>query len=287
MSDLEGGRMILVGRNFATELTAQSPAGNDLLNGVSTVLRAGINGGLILARVVPLFVTITAEHTLELATAAYKAHPDNPERLSDFNQAFWYAARIRMGVAQSDLVVGQCPYNEHQIRQFMGFGRRLGRSSRPTDFGLFVPQIVSTAPEGLILLGRAYSEVMRSRVFQGTTVLNVDNDGQPINLYGWMRTEERMDVPYTGTNQDQAERIVEKRNRVGQTLNVYAVAGQQSRLLTGQYLDERTWVRILSSRIRSRVVSASFRGGDRCNVGQSLSRTHVNGSLGVRSVELS
>lgn len=224
----------------------------------------------------PTPAMITVERTLELATAAYRAKPDSPEFLSEFNQAFWSARQQAMGVSQADLAVADCPYSEADIRGFM-----------KNDFGLFVPQIVSTAPEGLILLGKAFPR-MGSLAFQRRTgVLNIDKNGNPIGIHGWMKTEKAINAPYTKTNQDQAEEIIGKEHRIGDTLNVYAAAGQQSEKLTGQYLDEvRTWIRTLSSRYGGRVLGADFGSGGGCYVDWGLRPGDGYDGLGVRSVEV-
>lgn len=168
----------------------------------------------------------------------------------------------------------------------MGLGRRLRKSS-PDNFGLYLPEVASTAPGSLVLLGKA-NPALRSWAFQeGTTVQNVDKNGREIKLSGWMITEKAIAAPYLGTNQAQAEEIVRKARRIGYTLNVYNVAGEQSNQLFGRYLDEtNTWIRVLSSRHEGRVLSAYFDPDVYCFVFWYLESGHVLGNLGVRSVEV-
>ncbi len=229
---------------------------------------------------------VTAENTLCLAKAQYKTNLANPQYLSEFNQAFWYAGREAMGLSQADLVVPQAPYSEKDIREFMGIGFRIRKPSIP-DFALYTPQVVSTAPEGLVRLGKR-SPRLGSLAFQeGTSVLNVDEDGNLIELYGWMKTEKTIHAPHAKTNQQQAEEIVRKNHRVGHTLNIYAIASEQSKLLTDQYLDEvDTWVRILSTRCRGQVVHASYGQGGYCFVYSGLLPLNVPGGPRTRSVEV-
>lgn len=216
----------------------------------------------------------TSERTLGLLGAEYKKDPTNPILLSEFNQAFWNAKRQAMGVNESDLVVTQAPYSEDQIRKFIS-----------NDFGLFLPQICETAPEGLVLLGKAFPEMGSSAFMVGTPVLNIDRDEQRVNLYGWMKTEKAINAPNLRTNESQALAIVNKKKRLGQTLNIYAVAGQQSKLLADQYLDEvSTWVRVLSSRVNNKVVHAGFHPNGDCLVRWSLGPENIYDNLGVRCV---
>lgn len=95
--------------------------------------------------------------------------------------------------------------------------------------------------------------------------------------------ERAIDAPHTNT--DEAAALKAIRNRIGQTLNVYAEAGNQSWLLSGEYLDVRsTWVRILNSRVRGRVVGANFYPDGGCDVDWTLGPRAVTPYLGVRSV---
>ncbi len=188
---------------------------------------------------------ITPEHTLELAKAAYRDQPDSPQYLSEFSQAFWNARRVAMGVSEVDLVVADCPYSADGLRQFTD-----------TNFGLFLPRIVSTAPEGLILLGKAFPRIKGSSNWafnEETSVSNVDEQGQPIDAYGWMKTEK-------GTEKN--------RTLIGATLNVYVAAGQQSKELTGQYVNG-VYIRTLYARerkVQKLVLHARFELDGYCSV---------------------
>lgn len=288
---IESGRdrIILVGQDGQpVRLDADNGNGRVLLDGVGMTLRAAIGGGMIRVTpygALPLEPIVsqsvapsiqTVGRTLELVAAEYKKDSSNPDLLGEFNQAFWDVQRQAMGVSTADLAVPDAPYTQKQIEQF-----------RKTDFGIFVPEIVSRAPEGLMLLGKAFPR-MGSWAFQaGTTVLNVDKAGNPIGLFGWMNTEKAINAPNTRTTQQSAEDILKEKGRIGLTLNVYTVAGQQSKLLTGQFLDKgSTWSRVLSSRSRGRVLDAYFDGGGSCDVDSDLEPGSVGGSLGARSVEV-
>lgn len=292
----EINRIILVdGQKVAIEVKAQTDAGKRLLAGLGTSLLAAVDGRLLescpvifdrpevtlptpeqLVEHSTIPAMITVERTLEMAKVAYKAKPYNTELLTEFNQAFWLSRQQKMGVSRADLVVADCPYREADIRRFMN-----------NDSGLFVPQIVSTAPEGLILLGKGFPQMGNLAFQEGTSVSNIDKNGNLVDIHGWMKTEKAVDAPYTRTNQSQAEKIVGEKHRIGDTLNVYAVAGQQSKELTGQYLDEvRTWIRTLSSRHGGRVLGASFRSIGCCDVDWRLKPGRVDVLLGVRSVEV-
>lgn len=215
---------------------------------------------------------VTAGRTLALALTEYRIKPTSPERLWNFQEAHWSFNRLAAGLSKSDVVVDDVPYSEDQMRQF-----------RKNEFGLFLPQVFSTDKEGIRLQGKVYP-LMRWDVQSVTgKVANLDKDGNPFSLFGWMRTEKAINAPHRKTDEAAAEKAIG--DRMGQTLNVYAEAGNQSKLLTGRYLDEvRTWVRILSSRVGSRVVFAYFYPDGFCYVYWPLRPDFVFDSVGVRSV---
>lgn len=215
---------------------------------------------------------VIAGRTETLALAEYRDKPTIRERLYNFQEAHWNVNRLAAGLAKSDVVVDDVPYSEAQMGHF-------GK-----DFGLFLPYVFSTDKKGLGLLGKVYPQ-MRWDVQPVTLeVVNVDQEGNPFSLFGWMRTEKVINAPYTKKDEEAAEKVIGS-GRLGQTLNVYAEAGNQSKLLTGKYLDEvSTWVRVLRSRAHGQVVSAYFAPDGRCHVHWPLRADHVHPDLAVRSV---
>lgn len=301
----EPSRIILLDQNnVATEIQPVDNNGKLLLDSVRTTLLVGQRANVVTATPfrldglnpalqiaeqpeppkAPTFTT--PERTLELVTAEYRANRASPQLLAEFNQVFWEAKRQAMGLSQADLVVSEAPYKEDDIRKFMKLGRRFGRVRKPADFALFIPQVVSTAPEGLILLGKGWPE-MGSWTFQeGTSVKNEDEERKLIEIFGWMRTEKAIDALYLGKNEDQARQAIGK-NRIGDTLNIYGIAGQQSKLLEGKYLDQtRTWIKTLSSRFRGQVLGADFHGYGYLRVDWLLRSSDIHDHLGARSVEV-
>lgn len=241
--------------------------------------------------VVSYGATVIAGHTLALATAELRKSPASPQRLWEFETALWDFNRYAMGVDQRDVVVADCPWTKDQMEKFMGLGV-MGRLKRLTgnlepDFGLFLPQVASTAPEGLRLLDRVYPSMRWTAQNVPAFVKNEDSYGQPVELHGWLRTEQTINAPLRGRTEAQARTIVLERHRRQLTLNAYGVAGEQSRLLNKkmQFLDQvRTWTWVLNSRVGGRVVVADFYPVGGCDVDWGLGPVDVREGLRVRSV---
>lgn len=253
----------------------------------------GLEVGKAVSKSVGPLVT-SAEHNLNLAKEAYQTKPTSPELLSDFQQAFWIVEGLSLGVSKANLVVPECPYSEDGLRKLLGFHRPnllLIASRGPNDFAFYLPQIVSTTPEGLRIFCRG-NPVMES-VLSG--VMNTNETGKEVNLHGWMRTERDMDAPLLGLTSHKAEVIISDRQRQGATLNSYGVAAQQMWLLTGQYLDGGyTWSRLLSSRFQGFPVAARFTEDGQLKLSsvkigpgpRQLAPLESRANLGVRSVML-
>lgn len=108
----------------------------------------------------------------------------------------------------------------------------------------------------------------------------VTNDENPS---GWFDYETEVGAPYLDTNEKQLIEGIAKEKRKLLSLNQYIVAGQDNKLLTGQYLDEKgTWVR-LGSRSEGRVVFARFDRDGYLLVDWGLGSSHHRQNLGGRS----
>jgi len=225
---------------------------------------------------------ITAANTATLAAVEYVKNPSNPQRYWNHQEAHWQFNGQVMGLATSDLVVPDVSWTEAQMRQFMGknlWGLLTGKHELP----FYLPQVVSE-PDSLPLLGKIYPWMGWNEEYL-VGIQNVDREGNPVRLSGHLRTEAAIDAPYLKTDEEQAAGILTRLGRRGHTINTYAEAANQSKLLTGKYLDEdRTWIRVMQSRRSGQVVDAHFIPDGYCLVRWSLEPDYAFGSLGVRSV---
>lgn len=223
---------------------------------------------------------IALERTLQLAAEKYKENTDSPEYLSEFYQALWNLYRVNMGLSSKDVEVVSSTYTKQDLNDL--------RQLKVPELCFYLPQIVSTAPEGLVLLGKAFPFMLSWSLQENTSVRNVNKQGQTINQYGWMSVEAVVNAPYTETTQEQLEDIFKNEGRVGQTLNVYAASSQAIKNIYDQYPDEiYSYVRLLGSEVESRVmVSANFFPNGCLNVGFDSYRYNRWSVLGGRSVRL-
>lgn len=226
---------------------------------------------------------VTPERTLEAVKKEYIKNPFSPEYTSEFDQAFFYARKRQMRLSCADLVVPQCPYTEVQLRSFMEPDGDLDEFIYP-DGVLYVPEIISTAPEGIKILRRGWPEMGDGWPFRYKRSDKVLQNYK--SLCGHMITESVLDAPYPYTKENEVKRIFEQKGREGQTLNIYIVASNRSKELYGKYFDEDSRCRILSSHRGVVLVEASFERDGRCKVEWPVRSMDRNEYLGARSVLL-
>ena len=127
------------------------------------------------------------------------------------------------------------------------------------------------------ILGEMFPRMQSHSVQKDNSVTNDENPS------GWFDYEAAIDSPYRDTNEKQLIEKVTKDERKLLSLNQYIIAGQDSKLLTGEYLDEdRTWVR-LGSRDDGRMVRAYFSRNGYLRVAWLLEADIHNSRLGGRS----
>lgn len=223
----------------------------------------------------PTFVT--AERILAKAIKAYQTHPQSPEYLSEFMQAFWNFHGIdRTSLSTSDVVVPQAPYTEAQIRQFMRLDDPNGGFA-PVDLGFFLPEILSS-PDGLILMGVGFPKTSSWTLRPNHGIINSSNPA------GWMRVEASMDTPFRRTNKNDLKEQIRGLGRVGQTLNIYVPSGEAIKEMFDYYPDQDlTCSRLLLSLKAGRVLGARFLSGGGLCVSSNLLSGDQGDYLGGRS----
>ncbi|GAA1857511.1 hypothetical protein GCM10009836_42150 [Pseudonocardia ailaonensis] len=162
--------------------------------------------------------------TLEDAMAAYRANPTDPDVVTSAFREIW---RERAAAAGTVHDVPPCPYTAAELAAVDAAGRRVG----------YLPAELATQRTRHRLA--AIFPLLRSfALFEGNPVTNLDNPS------GWFDYDAGTDAPYLGSDEHDLVAAVAAEGRTLASLNQYIVATQDSKLLTGRYLDERvTWSR--------------------------------------------
>ena len=174
---------------------------------------------------------------------AYQNQPHTPELVTQTHQAIW---QVRGELVGATYEVTPCPYTQEQLADLEASGKRVG----------YLPAELTTQ-QTRHKLGEMFPKMQSHSVQKDNSVKNDENPS------GWFDYEAAIEAPYLDTKEGQLKDAIKKDGRTILSLNQYIVAGQDSKLFTGQYLDEvRTWVR-LGSRDGGRIVDARVdRGGD-------------------------
>lgn len=186
-------------------------------------------------------VETAKRENLELAAKEYKESPNSPEKVTAFWQAFWTENGKKVNLSIS---VPECPFTQKQLEEM-----------RRKDKGpIYLPEELSTQ-KSRHLLGKMFPKMKSHSVEEGNSVTN------EVARSGWRQFDMSLDALHLGTNENQLKEAMISQRDEEPTLNEYIVAGQASKLITGKYLDEGSWSRILGSRLVGGVVSAYFDSG--------------------------
>lgn len=213
---------------------------------------------------------LTDSDLFNLMLIEYKQNPHNPETVTQTFQAIW---RVRQGMLRAERVdlefsVPECPYTEEQLKHLERLGRRVG----------YLPEELATQASRH-LMAKIWPQMGSRSVQEGNTVTN------GVNRSGWFDYEAQVGAPHLDTTEDSLRKAVKKEERLGMNLNEYIIASQDSKLLTGKYLDEAlTWIRLLGSRDKGDVVRVGFDADGYLAVGWNLHPQDRNSDLGGRSV---
>lgn len=212
---------------------------------------------------------ITPETGLRSALADYESKSHTPELLTATFQAIWKDRESRVAhLLDKPLApVVPCDRTAEEIKQLEAEGRRLA----------YLPPELATQ-ENRHILGSMFPKMQGNSVEEGNTVTNEQVRS------GWFDYEAAIQAPHLYTNEKKLRKLLAKQGRLGMNITEYVIAGQDSKLFTGKYLDQdSTYVRLLGSRYDGDVVSAGF-GPDGLVVSWSLGPDRHGPGWGGRSV---
>ena len=192
----------------------------------------------------------------------------DPETTTSTFQDIWSARQeiLRKAGVNLEFSIPQCPYTQEELLKLEAEGRRVG----------YLPKELSTQ-KSRHLMAIIWPSMQSHSIQEENTITN---EGKPS---GWFDYESATEAPYTETNEYQLKDEFKRQGRKGLNLNQYIVAGQDSKLFTGEYLDHSTWVRLLGSRDGGSVVYAFFPAGGLLNVYWNMNPRDHHFSFGGRS----
>ena len=171
------------------------------------------------------------------AVEAYQNQPHTPELITQTLQAVW---SVRGEIIGQTYEITPCPLTKEEIAYLEASGQRLS---------FLPPELAGQRTRHK--LGKIFPQIQS----HGTRISNPITNNQ--DRAGWFAYESSISAPHTNMAQEEIENAA--RNGLRRlTLNQYIVAGQDSKLFTGSYLDERrTWSNLDSFR-DFRIVNAHF-----------------------------
>ncbi len=189
--------------------------------------------------------------TLNGAVLAFVDAPTDPDAATQAFREIWRERGERIGAIYD---VPACPYTADELRALDAAGRRVG---------YLPPEMATQATRHL--LAKIFPLLQSYALFERNPVTNRDNPS------GWFDYDSPEEAPYLNTDAPSLIEAVTSEGRWLASLNQYVVASQDSKLLTGRYLDEgRTWSRLAQyldgKLVCSRIDGPAAPGGERVEV---------------------
>lgn len=191
----------------------------------------------------------------------YNTRPHTPELVTRFWQTFLESS-IKIQGLDIPVPVVSCDRTSGELEA-------LKKENR-----MWVPEAKLTHPQ----LGQIFPKMQSYAVQKDNTI--TDEFGQDAK---GVDVEADLDAPNRITTQKDLEKLFKSQGRKGMRLSTYILTSQASKILTGHYLDENTWSRLLGSRSGDYVVDASFGSDGSLRVHWDLSPERRSPSLGGRS----
>jgi len=171
------------------------------------------------------------------------SHPIDDHDPAVVTRAFREIWRARGEQLGAEFPVPDCPYSAAELAGLARQRRRPG----------YLPAGLATQ-DGRALLATLFPALCSWAAVEDSVVVN-DRDA-----WGWFDYETDVEAPHAGTAQNELLDVTADGGPTLLTLNQYIVAGHDTLLATGRYLDEGgTWSRV-ASRIDGRMVSCRLDG---------------------------
>lgn len=215
---------------------------------------------------------IEVKPPLAQAIEDYRAKPHTPELITGFQKVLWAQISEISGI---DMVVPVVAETQRDIEAKENKGKGI----------IFVPETFAGQAQRPLIA--AAFKLIDNEYVPNNWSMQADNPVKNDIVHaGYRFVDMQIEAPNLKTNEKQARDLTGRgkpeEGAEGMNLSEYALAGFYSKLLTGRYLDEPTWSRLLSSSDDGRVVDASFYPRGSFYVSSALEPGHRNVGLGAR-----
>lgn len=202
------------------------------------------------------------------AVAECKKGPLTPELVTKTFRTIWQEREklVPEELAGVKFEVSPCPFTIEELASREKKGLRLG----------YLPQVLATQ-ENRHILSKMFPKMQSASIQEGN---NVTNDQNP---FGWFDYEASIDAPYLDTTEKQLVDKLGEKNRQLLSENQYIIAGQDSKLFVGEYLDEKNTSVRVGSCSEGHLVNACFSSDGSLDVRWDLGPRRSDPSLGGRS----
>ena len=181
-------------------------------------------------------------------------------------QAIWEDRAARAGISLNPIL--PCDRTSAELAHLEASGKRLG----------YIPSELATS-KARYILSKIFPPMKAPFEKKGCDAVK-----EKIRT-GWFDYEVDLDGSYHDLTEEQLKKILIERGRVGMNLTEYIIASQDSKLLTGHYLDEDTTrVRLLGALHEGRVIDAGFDTDGSLSILSFLQADYHDSELCGRSV---
>jgi len=165
---------------------------------------------------------------LKIAIEDYRSKLHTPELISNTWRLIWRAWGYKLNLL---IKTPDCNISQTELTELENQGLML----------VYIPPKLA-APEDVFLLNALFHLNNNPLMYKNLNYQNINNNG------GWYDIEKSIDAPNANMNEAELIGLFIAKKRDPQRFNTYVIGSQASKLLTGNYFDEKTHSLIIGSR---------------------------------------
>ena len=182
----------------------------------------------------------TSKDPLQQVIQEYKTGLQTPELITNFWQIFIQTSVKQAGLNRDLPAIPNCDRTQEELEVLRKGGREMVYNP-----GFEYP-----------ILGKIFRKMQSDSVKEDSPIKD------EYERVGWVDVEMSLDTLNRDTSEDQLRDLFSSQGRDGQRLSTYIWASQASKVLTGHFLDEKTYSRLFGSRGRYNNIVSAYFGSD-------------------------